>query len=921
MCVMAELSSSLMGASFSGLVAFMERSEMFLLFSALFQIAVACQAFRLARRYGLQRAGWSLFVAFIIMGVLRVLESWDDSSIPLLGADAPLVYLIVSLLLCIGMLHLETILRERIKMAEALRLNEEQCRCLIENIHHAAVFLLNPSGQVENWNAGAERLTGYTAQDVQQPDFSFLYTDRDLKLIPTSELVQTASSDERAVARGWSQRKDGTRFWSEVALSAIRDSGKLRGFTVVIHDLRKVREDEIRTIAFSELGHRLSSARSPRDAAEVIMDIADQLIGWNACLFTLYSPEEKLFTPVLVRDLVNGTRKDILLNDYEPQSHPMTCRAVSEGAQLILRTPPLAMPRNAKAFGDVSRPSASLMFVPLRNGQRVVGVLSLQSYTFNAYSENSLQTLQALADHAGAALERISMEEALHESEKRFRGLFENSPDAIFVEDLDGTVLDVNLAACRLHEWRREDLIGKNLLDLVPPERKDEAACQFRRMISSECVQTQSVSWTADGKVIPVEIRVSRTMYFGKSALLLNVRDLRDRQKLEMELCHAQKMLTIGQLAAGVAHDFNNILTIIQGYANLLLHTDDLPRQTREALSQISGATQRAAGLSRQLLAFGKKDTMRFEPVNLNGLISEMAKILRRVIGENVELHLNYMPRLPMTLGDSGMIEQVLLNFAINARDAMPRGGRIVIETSAVEIKDPRLNQSAEARAGNFVRVTVQDTGEGIPTEVLPRLFEPFFTTKPNGKGTGLGLATAQRIVKQHNGWIEVQSTLNRGTTFLIYLPATAGYCSLGDHVNAFEPNRGGGKETILIVEDEMQVRTVVRNALMQHGFHVIEAASATVALGIWKQHREEIDLVMTDVIMPGNMSGLELAKLLRSEKPTTRLVFTSGYSPEILSGEFPLEEGHNFVPKPYSIEDLIRIIRKSLDTPAGVAI
>ena len=402
-------------------------------------------------------------------------------------------------------------------------------------------------------------------------------------------------------------------------------------------------------------------------------------------------------------------------------------------------------------------------------------------------------------------------------------------------------------------------------------------------------------------------------------------RDITERLSLEGQLRQAQKMEAVGQLAGGVAHDFNNLLTIVQGHVSLLLSRGDLSGDAQESLHQVLSAADRAANLTRQLLTFSRKQVILLQRLDVNEVVSRLAKLLRRVIGEDVHLHFTYSPLPALVEADGGMLEQALMNFAINARDAMPNGGTLTLATEIITTTEVQQAFHPEARPGQFVRLTVEDTGAGIAPENLPHIFEPFFTTKEVGKGTGLGLATAYGIVNQHHGWIEVDSQVGRGTTFRIFLPCAA-------HPAPAEPARAtleppsrtevrGGHETVLVVEDEPTLRALVCLVLRKHGYQVHEAGSGPAALPVWAQHHRSIDLLLTDMVMPEGMTGRELAEKLRQEKPALKVLYTSGYSPDLLGRDFPLVHGLNFLQKPFPPALLARTVRQCLDAMVGPAV
>lgn len=392
---------------------------------------------------------------------------------------------------------------------------------------------------------------------------------------------------------------------------------------------------------------------------------------------------------------------------------------------------------------------------------------------------------------------------------------------------------------------------------------------------------------------------------------LHEARNRAERKNLEQQLLQAQKMESVGQLAGGVAHDFNNLLTVIQGHASLLLTHPTLDNAGQESVEQIALAAERAATLTRQLLTFSRKQVMQSRCLDLNEVVGGVTKMLTRILGEDVHLQVHYGSRSPFIQGDAGMIEQVLMNLAVNARDAMPRGGHLTIRTEDEPVDAEYVALNPHAILGNYVCLSVNDTGCGIPPEILPRIFEPFFTTKGVGKGTGLGLATVYGIVHQHKGWVSVYSEVGQGTVFRIYLPASeAGETARPTHK---EQDVRGGDETILLVEDEAPVRALVRNVLERYGYKVIEADSGRVALETWDRHREAA-LVLTDMVMPGGMTGRELGQQLHSYNPSLPVIYTSGYSADVVGKDFALVEGENFLQKPYAPRKLLLAIREALD-------
>ncbi len=390
-----------------------------------------------------------------------------------------------------------------------------------------------------------------------------------------------------------------------------------------------------------------------------------------------------------------------------------------------------------------------------------------------------------------------------------------------------------------------------------------------------------------------------------------------ERSRVEEQLRQSQKLEAVGQLAGGVAHDFNNLLAVIRGNTDLvMIKCPTLLPEVKESLKQIAAASDRAANLTRQLLAFSRKQMMRSEHLNLNEVVKNLSKMLKRIIGEHIQLECNYGPSLPAVYGDVGMLEQVLLNLVVNSRDAMPNGGKVVLSTESRAISAEYGLEHPEARAGKFVLLTVTDSGCGIAPENLAHIFEPFFTTKQIGKGTGLGLSTVYGIVKQHEGWIEVSSEPGRGATFTIALPAcdTPG---AGSSAGTEQSKPTGGTETILLVEDDEALRHLTRRLLEHYGYKVIEANCARKALELYNAEPLELDLLLTDIIMPGGMTGRELADELRGRCKKIRVIFTSGYSGDVLGDEtaYLRRTKSRFLSKPCSPSTLLRAIRDALES------
>jgi len=378
-------------------------------------------------------------------------------------------------------------------------------------------------------------------------------------------------------------------------------------------------------------------------------------------------------------------------------------------------------------------------------------------------------------------------------------------------------------------------------------------------------------------------------------------------------------MEAVGQLAGGIAHDFNNLLVVINGYSNLLLDSGQLSGPDAETLKQVYLAGERAAHLTRQLLMFSRRQAVQMAVTDFNSVVNGVSKMLQRVIGEDIELQVS-TPEAPASImADEGMMEQILMNLAVNARDAMPKGGKLTIRLATAEISPSAPKAHPKARPGPFACLSVTDTGCGMSPEVLAHVFEPFFTTKPLGKGTGMGLATVFGIVEQHQGWIEVETAVNAGTTFTVFLPLVSPAPGTAGIVKELKP-AVGGNEFILVVEDEESVRSLAVIVLKKYGYRVLEAASGPEALEVWERHGPKIDLLITDMVMPGDMTGRELTDTLRASKPGLKVIYSSGYSSEMMSQSFGHEANVPFLQKPYTPTRLAEAVRQALDEHSDTA-
>jgi PAS domain S-box-containing protein len=526
--------------------------------------------------------------------------------------------------------------------------------------------------------------------------------------------------------------------------------------------------------------------------------------------------------------------------------------------------------------------------------------------------------LARLGQAVGRAIEdrhlrqvRRELDRSLRESEARYRLLVTRMPIAVFVYDEAGTVLYSNQAVTTSLGYAAETLRGQNLFDeLLPGSLRD----QIQKIdLGAAGTGHELVVTASDGSPRTLIANFDRfESAHGEpvTSVLFGV-DITEQKVLEEQLRHAQKMEAVGRLAGGVAHDFNNLLTVITGYGQFLHRQLETGSPFEGFAAEILNAAQRASALTRQLLAFSRRQVLRPRVLDLNTVVSDMERMLGRLIGEDVELVSQLAPGLDRVQVDPGQIEQVVMNLAVNARDAMPNGGRLTIRTGNVTLDADAARAHGLAKAGAYVMLTVADTGVGMDAATRARIFEPFFTTKEAGKGTGLGLATVYGIVAQSGGAVDVESAPAEGAAFTIYLPITTE--SDDEVVVSSKTGPLRGLETILLVEDDQAVRTLARDALRRFGYRVVEATDGEHALEVSSRHEGDIHLVLTDVVMP-KMGGRELAQRLAVMRPAVRILFVSGYDDAGESIQTYEAGGNAFLAKPYTIDTLARAVRKALN-------
>jgi two-component system, cell cycle sensor histidine kinase and response regulator CckA len=576
------------------------------------------------------------------------------------------------------------------------------------------------------------------------------------------------------------------------------------------------------------------------------------------------------------------------------------------------------VPSGTPAPGDGAADAAEAMeclAVPLSGVDgRCSGVIYLSSKQDGRFTESDELVLLQLARIVSVAIDNARLYGEVREAERRYHQFFEDDLTGDFISTADGQVLECNRAFARMLGFSSvEDALRADISRIYrSPEQREQFLEELRAKKKLELHEMELRR--VDGRAVHIIENVIGT--FDEAGNLTAIKgymfDITERKALEQQFLQAQKMEVVGLLAGGIAHDFNNLLTVIRGNTQLLLADVDAKDDRRESVEEIDRASMRAGELIHQLLAFSRRQVLLPQVVDLNATIAEMRRMVRSTVGENIELITALAPELDRVMVDPGQLQQVIMNLVVNARDAMPEGGVLTLETANVEVSAEVAWQLGELEPGEYVLLRVGDTGVGMPSEVRAHVFEPFFTTKEVGKGTGLGLSTVYGIVRQSGGFLSVESDVGRGTSILIYFPRTDARTPLLPHVP--EPDAPTGMETVLLVEDEQAVRFLARRVLERSGYHVLEAASGMEALEIARSYDGEIDLLLTDVVMP-RIGGLKVADELTRHRPGLRVLFMSGYTDEAVVQSTEVIARSAFLQKPFTPQALASRVRDVLDS------
>jgi PAS domain S-box-containing protein len=794
----------------------------------------------------------------------------------------------------------------RAPLAQGISLGAEQLATLLDAVQEL-LAILTTDGMIQYASAGFTRVLGYRTEDlVGKSIFELVHaSDADGGRECLRDLA--VSQHGKLGKRCRLQSKDGTWRWFAAEAQNHSNLPGIEGIVVSLRDVTELHRMEAERQVISEIVQALNQTANLDELLRDIHVALKKVVYAENCFVALHDAVADAFTFPFFADQIDVAPA--------PQKVGRSCTAH------VFRTgSPMLIPQDEfdrlAALGKVElvgSQSPSWLGVPLKTPTATIGVLVVQHYEAeNAYDIRDLEFLSSVGGHIALAIERRRSEDALRKNEEMFRLLFSYNPLPTWVMDRESLrFLEVNEAAVRQYGYSQNEFRRMSVLELRPEEERANYIEQLKLVSREGLHHGYWKHLKKDGKIIQVETISHELEYAGRRVRLVVAQDISERHLLEQQLRQSQKMEAVGRLAGGVAHDFNNLLMVIKGHTELLLNALPAEEKYSRKIEQIDRAADRASALTRQLLAFSRLQVLQPQVINLNGVVDEMGKLLPRLIGEDIELVIRGSENLGAIRADASQMEQVIMNLAVNARDAMPEGGRLLIETSNAELDSNYNAVHPIVRQGRYILLAVSDTGTGMSAETQARIFEPFFTTKPQGKGTGLGLSTVYGVVKQSGGFIWVYSELGRGTSFKVYLPRVDQPIQRPGAARVVS-EAPRGTETILLAEDEQDVREVAREFLESGGYTVIEARDGTEALKRVDKYEGAIDLLVTDMVMPG-MTGQELSARLLQSRPEIRVLYMSGYSERAAAdstrGAMPLR----LLAKPFSRWALLNAVHDIL--------
>jgi PAS domain S-box-containing protein len=839
---------------------------------------------------------------------------------------------------------------EELRRAES-DLNAQRARYFdLYDLAPVGYVTVGESGLIREANLTAATLLGVSRGHLVKLPLSqfILAEDQDAYYLRRKQLMKTGDLqvfELRLVKKG------GTAFWAHLQATIAEDEGGTPAIRIVMSDITDRKQAE----AYREMGLEvlriLNEPGELRESVRRVLAVLKTRSGFDAVGIRLqdgddfpYFAQEGFSKEFLLtgNSLVERGANGGICRDKDGKvCLECTCGLVISGktdplftsggsfctndSSPLLRIPPGQDPRHNPRNQCIHQGYASVALVPIRNRDEIVGLIQFNDRRTGRFALGMVELLEGIASHIGAALMRKRAEEALRASESEFRTLAEAMPQIVWITRPDGWNIFFNQQWMDYTGLSLEESLGEGWNKPFHPDDRQGAWAAWKKATLENCTYSiESRLRRADGayrwwlvRGVPMLDAAGNIIkWYGTCT---DINDLKmaekGREDIQMQLRQSQKMEAVGALAGGVAHDFNNLLSVILSYSSFGLEDVRKDDPLRGDLIEIHKAAERAARLTAQLLAFSRKQVLKPEPLDLNRAVAGMEEMLQRIVGEDIELTQMPSSNLGVVLADRGQIEQVIMNLVVNARDAMPRGGKLSIETANVELDEGYAAEHVEVKPGSYVMLAVSDTGSGMDAQTRGRIFEPFFTTKGPQKGTGLGLSTVYGIVKQSGGNIWVYSEPGQGTTFKIYLPRERGAAAVASGPPS-SVARIAGTETILVVEDEPALGAVAKRILGAAGYTVLVAENGGEALLICEGHEGEIHLVLTDVVMP-RMSGKVFAERLAKVRPKIKVIYMSGYTADAIGNHGVLDAGTEFIGKPFNAVELARKVREVLDAPA----
>ncbi len=852
------------------------------------------------------------YIPIFLIGVFSILEKFKVFSLclnPDLSRKLGSTFFILLLSIYLAR-RIKKLKIEKLKTDHDLKDSEKRFKTIVEN-SHAGIINVDNSFHFTYVNPKFEQIMGYSSSELIGKDFRTFLDGESLALVAERYEKRQRGETVPPIYKFNIKRKDGSIRRIEISSAIVRiDNGKSITVAQLLDITEKERSELMKEIILN-ISQAVNSKENIDDFYKAIHSELSKLIDTKNFFIGIYDEITNSISLPYIKD-----EKDSL--NRVPANGTISSLVIKENRSMILKPREIKKLESEGKIDIVGSPCKIWLGVPLRTGNKVIGVIVVQSYSDEAaYNQSDLELMEFISDQIAISISKKQNEERI----KILSKAIEQGPAIIMITDLNGNIEYVNKKFEEITGYKSDKAIGRNPKFLKSGYTPSSTYSDLWTKISSGGEwRGEFHNKKSDGTLYweNAFITCIRNSEGTPTNYLAVKNDITEKKKMEEQLIQSQKMESIGTLAGGIAHDFNNLLTVINGYSDMLLMKFDNNDPKYREISAIRAAGDRAEKLTRQIMAFSRKQIYKPQIVEINSIITELENMFRSLIGEDINIRTNLTHDLPFIKADPGQIEQILINLLVNARDAVNQKSekaeekKITIETNLKTIDVGFIKDHIGSREGTFICLSVSDSGIGMSKEIQNSIFEPFFTTKARDKGTGLGLATVYGIVKQNSGSIYVYSELGVGTTFKIYWPATTEKLIIKDS-SVFNKKALSGSETILVVEDDKQVLNFASSTLKNFGYNVFIASNGKKAVKLFKSKKSKFDLLITDLVMP-DMNGKELSEEIKIISPHTKILFASGYTDNHLVHKGQLQEDINFLAKPYSTKNLLKAIRDTLD-------